>query len=73
MPDASDLTKDARVVAMARCLIFVLNEVKNNLVIGDDNKATTLHDWFKKTLDFAGFKLVENPPQEKPKKKGRSK
>jgi hypothetical protein len=51
-----DLTKDARVVEMAKCICFAIHNMKNKTVMDwETNTMTTWHAWFKDALKEAGF------------------
>jgi len=54
------IKNDERVIALAECVLFAINNFKNKPIVDNDSlKMTTWHTWFKESLEKAGFKLKE--------------
>jgi len=53
------LKNDPRVIKMAKCLLFAVNNFRNGMVLNEDNSATTWHKWFKEALTEAGYVVTE--------------
>lgn len=51
--------EDSRVVAMANCMLFALQAWKNKPIYDQSTKKMEgWHQWFKRTLQEAGFDIV---------------
>ncbi len=64
--DAKKVTDDPRVLSLAECVIFAVNNFPNKPVFcPGTGKMESWHAWFKRTMTDAGYTLVEPPVREK--------
>jgi len=54
----ADIKDDPRVVALAECVLFAINNVKNKPVLSG-TKVEMMHAWFKRALTDAGYVVSE--------------
>ena len=60
MARKKEIHKDPRVEAMATCMLFALRAFRNKPVFDQATKNMEgWHQWFKRVLTEAGYKLVE--------------
>jgi hypothetical protein len=55
-----DLRDDARVCELVGCVLFARNNFPDRLVIDPaTDAAESLHGWFERAIEAAGFKLAD--------------